>query len=59
MCNKEKIDSYKGLEKVDGTGEGSEVKITEISIMTQVCMCLKALRHWKWVKHGCSKQSGI
>ena len=29
LCNEEKSDSYKGLEKVDGVGEGSEVSITE------------------------------
>ena len=29
FCNEEKSDSYKGLSKVDGVGEGSEVSITE------------------------------
>ena len=29
LCNEEKSDSYKGLAKVDGAGEGSEMSITE------------------------------
>ena len=28
LCNEEKRYSYKGLAKVDGAGEGSEVRIT-------------------------------
>ena len=29
LCNEEKSDSYKGLAKVYGAGEGSDVRITE------------------------------
>ena len=29
LCNEEKSDSFKGLAKVDGAGEGSAVSITE------------------------------
>ena len=29
LCNEYQSDSYKGLAKVDGSGKGSEVRITE------------------------------
>ena len=48
LYNEEKSDSYKGLENVYGAGEGSEVKITEKSMMTKVWMIVKNLPYWKW-----------
>ena len=48
LCNEENNDSYKGLEKVDDEGEGSEVSITDHINNENVWMRIEALPYWKW-----------